>query len=187
MDKLSPSEHLHQEFISKGGEISLNSCYNCSTCSTICPVALETGGKFNPRTIIQLANFDNEERLIHPDLNTPNVWDCTMCELCEEECPQHVNLHETFILVKNAAAKSMNIPESYLSEITQVYIHGKAVPLQAAIKKRRELLELPESIDVDIKEIQTLMNLTPANSIIAARKKIKEELISEARSIMDDK
>ncbi|WP_457557247.1 4Fe-4S dicluster domain-containing protein [Candidatus Harpocratesius sp.] len=160
----NPAACLREEFTDSELGVSLRVCYNCSTCSTSCPVALETGGKFNPRSIIQLANCGFEERLI-VDLS-PNTWECSMCEVCQEVCPQHVNLHEIFISVKNAAADFGNIPESYTSETNQVYLHGKAVPLQPAIAKRRAQLGLSPSPEVSITEIQHLMDLTPVKLIL---------------------
>ena len=171
MENLSPSAILRDELAENELGISLRVCYNCSTCSTICPVALETGGKYNPRTIIQLANFGLSHKLVE-DL-APNVWDCSMCELCQEECPQGVNLHQTFIVIKNAAALSHNIPKSYTSETKQVYTFGKAVHLQPAIIKRRQQLGLPESHDVDVKEIQTLMDMTPAKKVLAYEEELE--------------
>lgn len=178
MENQSPAACLRDDFTDSELGVSLRVCYNCSTCSTACPVALETGGKFNPRTIIQLANCGFEDRLII-DLN-PNVWDCTMCEVCQEVCPQHVNLHEIFITVKNAAAEFEHIPESYTSETQQVYSFGKAVPLQSAIAKRREKLGLPPSQDANVKEIQILMNLTPVKSILEIAEK-KQKLSEETK------
>lgn len=160
----NPAACLREEFTDSELGVSLRVCYNCSTCSTSCPVALETGGKFNPRTIIQLANCGFEERLIE-DLS-PNTWECSMCEVCQEVCPQHVDLHEIFITVKNAAAEFGHIPESYSGETNQVFLHGKAVPLQPAIAKRREQLGLPPSPEVSVEEIQRLMNFTPAKTIL---------------------
>ncbi|RLI64383.1 MAG: hypothetical protein DRO88_07490 [Promethearchaeia archaeon] len=160
----NPAAFLREEFTDSELGVSLSVCYNCSTCSTSCPVALETRGKFNPRSIIQLANFGYEERLIK-DLS-PNTWECSMCEVCQEVCPQHVDLHEVFITIKNAAAELGNIPKSYSSETNQVYLHGKAVPLQPAIAKRRAQLGLPISPEVSISEIQHLMNFTPAKAIL---------------------
>ncbi|MHA1672633.1 MAG: 4Fe-4S dicluster domain-containing protein [Promethearchaeota archaeon] len=167
----SPAASLREDLSTGEMGISLNICYNCSTCSTICPVALETEGNFNPRAIIQLANCGFENRLII-DLE-PDVWDCSMCELCQEACPQHVDLHGIFVTVKNAAAKYANIPESYTSETGQVYLFGKAVPLQPAIVKRREKLGLPPSIDTNLSEIQLLMNLSGAKDILDAVEKNK--------------
>ncbi|TFH30091.1 MAG: 4Fe-4S dicluster domain-containing protein [Promethearchaeota archaeon] len=172
LNALTPAGACLREDLTTGDlGMSLRICYNCSTCSTACPVALETGGKFNPRSIIQLANCGFEDRIII-DLE-PNVWDCTMCEICQEVCPQNVDLHGIFVTVKNAAAEYSNIPESYTSETGQVYQFGKAVPLQPAIVKRREQLGLPPSIDANVNEIQLLMNLSGAKAILDAVEKKK--------------
>jgi len=176
IEKIDPVLSLHDEFTDSELATSLNLCYNCSTCSTICPVALETEGKFNPRSIILLSNFGYEKRLI-VDLN-PNVWQCTMCELCQEACPEGVNLHEVFLRIKNASASYHNIPKSYTSETNQVYLYGKAVPSQPVIEKRREQLGLPKSPSTDVDEIQKLMGMTPVVNIlkeIEELEKIKEE------------
>jgi len=176
MEKLNPIMSLRDEFTDSELAISLNLCYNCSTCSTICPVALETEGKFNPRSIILLSNFGYEERLV-VDLK-PNVWDCSMCELCQEACPEGVNLHEVFIKIKNASASYLNIPKSYTSETNQVYLFGKAVPSQPVIEKRREQLGLPKSPSTDVEEIKKLMGMTPVENIlkeIEKREKQAEE------------
>jgi len=166
MEKQNPVACLREEFASDEFAISLNICYNCSTCTTICPVALETAQttKFNPRAIIQLANCGYEDRLVID--RTPNVFDCAMCELCQEACPEGVNLHGIFLSVKNACAQEINIPSSYTDETYQVFLHGKAVALQPAIAKRREQLGLPPSHDIDEKEIQLLMGMTPAKDIL---------------------
>ena len=173
IEKIDPVLLLHDEFTDSELATSLNLCYNCSTCSTICPVALETEGKFNPRSIILLANFGYEERLI-VDL-TPNVWQCTMCELCQEACPEGVNLHEIFLKIKNASASYHNIPKSYTSETNQVYLYGKAVPSQPVIEKRREQLGLPKSPSTDAEEIKKLMGMTPVEKILKEIEKIEKQ------------
>lgn len=173
MEKINPIMSLHDEFTDSELGISLNLCYNCSTCSTICPVALETEGKFNPRLIILLANFGYEERLV-VDLK-PNVWQCTMCELCQEACPEGVNLHEVFLRIKNASASYHNIPKSYTSETNQVYLYGKAVPSQPVIEKRREQLGLPKSPSTDVDEIKKLMGMTPVEKILQEIEKLEKQ------------
>ena len=173
MEKSNPIISLHDEFTDSELGTSINLCYNCSTCSTICPVALETEGKFNPRSIILLANFGYEERLV-VDLK-PNVWQCTMCELCQEACPEGVNLHEVFLRIKNASASYHNIPKSYTNETNQVYLFGKAVPSQPVIEKRREQLGLPKSPSTDVDEIKKLMGMTPVEKILQEIKKIEKQ------------
>lgn len=144
--------------------ISLRSCYNCSTCTVNCPVALETEGKFNPRTIIQLANCGFEDRLITE--GKPEVWDCTMCETCDEVCPQNVKLGEIFVRVKNTAMQHGRIPNNYKDETLQVFECGKAIPSQAAIEKRRKQLGLPDAMAPNMNEIHTIMEETGVKKIL---------------------
>ncbi len=99
--------------------------------------------------------------------NNPNVWECSMCEICQEVCPQNVDLHEIFLVVKNTAARFNNLPENYRSESQKVYECGKSIPLQPAIEKRREQLGLPGILPVDVGEIQTLLNLTEMKGILS--------------------
>ena len=43
---------------------SLSYCYQCSTCSGGCPIALITNGEYNPRKIIEEAILGLEEKLV---------------------------------------------------------------------------------------------------------------------------
>ena len=43
---------------------SLSYCYQCSTCSGGCPVALLTNGKYNPRKIIEEAILGLQDKLV---------------------------------------------------------------------------------------------------------------------------
>ncbi|MHA1648422.1 MAG: 4Fe-4S dicluster domain-containing protein [Promethearchaeota archaeon] len=178
---IEPIKVLREELIESDVGTSLRVCYNCSTCATVCPVALETGGAFNPRTIIQLANSDYKDILIKRD--KMDVFDCSCCENCVENCPQHVDLHETLIILKNLCALESSIPDSYTNETSQVYKFGKAIPLQPAIAKRRKQLGLPESPDIDAKEIQTLMDLTPVKIVF---KRKEEQKAAELKSEFEE-
>ena len=78
---------------------SLSYCYQCSTSSGGCPVALITDGKYNPRKIIEEAILGLEEKLV--EKQEPNSWLCSTCQKCVELCPQKVELTEFFTLIKN--------------------------------------------------------------------------------------
>ena len=71
-----------------------------------------------------------------------------------------VDLHEIFSLIKNTATTFNNIPINYIEETKKVYENGKSIPLQSAIIKRREQMELPELPEIQVKDIQTLMEAT---------------------------
>ncbi|WP_457557040.1 4Fe-4S dicluster domain-containing protein [Candidatus Harpocratesius sp.] len=135
--------------------VSLNSCYQCATCSGICPVARITDGKFNPRKIIEAALLGLKEQLI--ELQQPNVWYCLTCQKCVESCPQKVELVEIFDVIKNTIVRNGKIPEAYNSQAKTIFQTGVALPFSDAILKRRKKLGLEKYKTADINEIQTLL------------------------------
>lgn len=137
---------------------SLSYCYQCSTCSGGCPVALITNGKYNPRKIIEEAILGLQEKLI--DKQEPNPWLCSTCQKCVELCPQKVELTEIFTLIKNKCFKTGKVPEGFLAQAKAVLENGVAIPYSKAILSRREKLALPEINTASIKEIKMILKET---------------------------
>ena len=137
---------------------SLAYCYQCSTCSGGCPVALITNGKYNPRKIIEEAILGLQEKLV--DKQEPNPWLCSTCQKCVELCPQKVELTEIFTLIKNICFKTGKVPEGFIAQAKAVLENGVAIPYSKAILSRREKLGLPEINTAPIKEIKTILEET---------------------------
>jgi heterodisulfide reductase subunit C len=57
-------------------------------------------------------------------------------------------------------------PEYYTTQASTIYDTGKAIPMQAAIERRRKDLGLPMIESPDEKEVQALLNATNLNKII---------------------
>ncbi|MEM2047923.1 MAG: 4Fe-4S dicluster domain-containing protein, partial [Candidatus Jordarchaeales archaeon] len=91
---------LHEE-----GE-TINFCYQCATCSGICPV-FRYNSKYNPRRLIEGMLTGKKDELIHD----PNIWLCTVCHNCTEVCPQGVRVSELLATLRNLAPKAGNLPE----------------------------------------------------------------------------
>ena len=51
-------------------------------------------------------------------------------------------------------------PEHYTGQASMVLEHGKAIPMQPAIERRREQLGLPKIMAPDINEVQKLLAAT---------------------------
>ncbi|MFX1282409.1 MAG: 4Fe-4S dicluster domain-containing protein [Promethearchaeota archaeon] len=135
--------------------LSLSYCYQCSTCTGGCPVALKTAGKYNPRKIIELSLLGLEQRLIEgQDIN---IWLCSTCQNCVEYCPQKVLLTEIFNTVKNHSAVEGLAPEAYYLQGKAIYDSGLAIPYSSAILRRREQLGLPLINTPNVEEIQSLL------------------------------
>ena len=153
------------------GALTLSYCYQCGTCSGGCPTAKETGGKYNPRRIIERSLLGMKDKLI----NDPVLWHCTQCDTCDESCPQNVELTEIFTVLKNLAVNEGFVPEAYKAQSTAVWEHGVSVPYMDAILRRRKDLglesELSENIVIPLDELQTLMG---ASGLKAAVTRFKD-------------
>ncbi len=137
---------------------SLKYCYQCSTCSGACPVALATQGKYNPRKIIQMSILGFIDEIIEKQQSS--VWLCSTCQACVELCPQDVELTEIFTLIKNRSFTSGKAPQAYFSQGKAILENGVAIPYSRATNTRRERMDLPEVKIAPIEEIQKIMKET---------------------------
>ena len=135
---------------------SLSYCYQCSTCSGGCPVALLTNGRYNPRKIIEESILGLQDKLI--ESQEPNIWLCSTCQKCVELCPQKVELTEIFTLIKNKCFELAEVPEAFKVQGRAVLENGVAIPYSKAILTRREKLGLPTIVTAPIDEIKTILN-----------------------------
>ena len=140
-------------------DFSLNYCYQCGTCSSTCPVALATGGEYNPRKIIEETLLGFRDLLLKDQ--KPNVWLCSTCQMCVEECPQNVFLTEIFENIKNKIVQTgQAFPETFKVQAKAIYENGLAISLTQPIIRRREQLGLPNIESINIKEIRKLLDAT---------------------------
>ena len=143
---------------------SLYPCLQCGSCTVSCPVSEITEGDFNPRIIIKHMIDGSREKILSE--KQPNVWACTHCHSCDETCPQGVRLTNSFNFVRNRSAEQKEAPEGFLSEAKAVYQYGEAIPLQDEILKRREILNLPARLKIDMQELQNIMDMTGFHSLV---------------------
>ncbi|MHA1733247.1 MAG: 4Fe-4S dicluster domain-containing protein [Promethearchaeota archaeon] len=150
-----------------GGSRTLNYCYQCATCSGGCPVALKTGGEYNPRKIVELSLMGLKERIVRD--RDPDPWLCTTCQKCVEFCPQGVQLTEIFTTLKNLCALEGVVPEAFLSQAETIFNTSLAIPLTPPITRRRNQLGLPELRVADPSEVQQLLSGTSLKTILETR------------------
>jgi heterodisulfide reductase subunit C len=137
---------------------SLSYCYQCSTCSGACPVALETQGKYNPRKIIEMAILGFIDKIIEDQQSS--VWLCSTCQTCVELCPQNVELTEIFTLIKNRSFDAGKVPGAFIAQGRTILENGIAIPYSRATNSRRERMNLPEIKTAPVEEIRKLMKET---------------------------
>ncbi|MFX0075771.1 MAG: 4Fe-4S dicluster domain-containing protein, partial [Candidatus Hermodarchaeota archaeon] len=131
-------------------------CIQCGVCTTECPVSAVTRGAYNPRRNILATLLGYEDFLLKGEELT--IWGCTMCNTCDEVCPQNIELTELFTALKNQSVARTRCPDYILTQVKTIFENAKAIPSQPALKRRREELGLPEILEPDLSEVQTLLN-----------------------------
>jgi heterodisulfide reductase subunit C len=91
------------------------------------------------------------------------IWGCTVCDTCDEVCPQNIELTEIFTFLKNQSIAQGKGPEFIYSQAKAVYDSAKAIPSQPAIERRRQQMGLPAVADPNVNEVQSLFNNLGAN------------------------
>ncbi len=87
---------------------SYKSCFTCQRCSNICPVvrSYENPGEaldMLPHQIIYALGIGNTEIA----QGSKMIWSCSTCYLCQEHCPNQVELCDIFYGLKNSAIKKI--------------------------------------------------------------------------------
>jgi heterodisulfide reductase subunit C/nitrate reductase gamma subunit len=87
-------------------------CTECGRCTSVCPASI-TGKKLSPRKIVmnlrarmkekskgllkEGKTFDDGRSLIRNFISEEELWACTTCNACAQECPININ-HPTLII-----------------------------------------------------------------------------------------
>ena len=144
---------------------ALKYCYQCNRCTDVCPVADLAPNRYNPRNLILNSFLGLRENIFGGD-DSFNIWGCTMCDTCDEICPQKIELTGIFTVLKNMSIAKGEGPEYYTIQASAIYDSGKAIPPQPAIERRREQLGLPKVETPNLEEVKTILNETKLNKII---------------------
>jgi heterodisulfide reductase subunit C len=91
------------------GTDSYRSCYTCQRCTNICPVVRLYDDPVEhldllPHQIIYSLGIGNRELAMGARM----IWSCSTCYLCQEHCPNQVELTDIFYRLKNAAIKTID-------------------------------------------------------------------------------
>jgi heterodisulfide reductase subunit C len=135
-------------------------CYQCSRCTDNCPVAavtmdFYTTKGYNPRANILNSLLGYKNAIFDADPLT--IWGCTVCDTCDELCPQNIELTEIFTFLKNESTKAGKAPDNIYGQAQAIFDNAKAIPSQPAIERRREQLGLPPVAGPNVENVKTLL------------------------------
>ncbi len=103
---------------------SLSYCYQCSTCTGICPLNMLF--RFNPREIIHWGQIGIEP----PEMK--NLWKCTACGACEYVCPKDVKITDIIKAYRSEMIESgKDVPPSIARTLEAFFTQGNPFNLRA--------------------------------------------------------
>lgn len=88
-----------------GGEV-VRRCFDCGSCTGICPVS-ESGSGFDPRKILHMIKLGLKDQL----LSSPAIWHCTHCDSCAFTCPQELRFSSVADVLREMAINQRYVDE----------------------------------------------------------------------------
>ena len=111
------------QYLKKAGGDSLKMCYQCATCSVVCP--LSSDNKPFPRKEMIWAQWGLKDKLVAD----PDVFLCHQCEDCSASCPRGANPGDVLGAVRAYAYTHYGFP----SGLAKLAASAKNLPLLIGI------------------------------------------------------
>ncbi|MCK5056654.1 MAG: (Fe-S)-binding protein [Candidatus Aminicenantes bacterium] len=122
----SPMLEIAQAVVEAKGE-ELKKCYQCGTCTAVCPWGNLID--FNPRQFIEeiRLGFEGFEE---------NSWKCVNCRLCQDKCPNQIDIPQLFQSVRSILLAWQSCPSELNFALAGIRSQGN--PWQEDKEKRGE-------------------------------------------------
>ena len=136
METVAPFIEVIDEIKEAGGEV-FKLCFQCGMCDVVCP--WNRVRNFSMRKIIREAAFGLTE------IEGENIWRCTTCGTCPQQCPRGVKQIDVSVSLRRVATEYEVFPTSVRSARTaRASIISEGNPLQGEREKRADWAkELP--------------------------------------------
>ncbi len=130
METVAPFKEVIDEIKAAGGN-AFRYCFQCGKCDTLCP--WNKVRSFSIRKIVREASFGLTE------IDGEDIWRCTTCGNCPQNCPRGVQQIEVGVALRRLASTYEVFPASVKSARTaRASIISEGNPLQADRSKRAD-------------------------------------------------
>ena len=130
METIAPFTEVIEEIQDAGGDPA-KYCFQCGKCDTVCP--WNRVRQFSIRRIIREATFGLTE------IESEDIWRCTTCGRCPQECPRGVKQIEVGVSLRRMASEYEIFPASVRSARTaRASLISEGNPLQGERDKRAD-------------------------------------------------
>jgi Fe-S oxidoreductase len=103
VEMVADYKEIVDEIKANGGE-AFNRCYQCGLCDAVCPWNRLIN--FSMRKIVRQATFGMT------DIESEDIWRCTTCGSCPQQCPRDVRQIESGISLRRLATEYGIFPKS---------------------------------------------------------------------------
>lgn len=144
--KVEPDINFIKNICDLGGG-DLKKCFQCATCSVVCPISPET--RPFPRKEMIAASWGLKDKLI----GNADIWLCHNCGDCSTKCPRGAKPADVLSAIRAAAIEEYAVPKSVAKAVND--------PSKLPI-----LLSIPVVLFIVIGLITGLLNFRPAGDVI---------------------
>jgi heterodisulfide reductase subunit C len=117
---------------------------------------------YGPReTLLRCLNLGQEAVI-----TDERIWYCTTCQVCEDRCPQEINISELLTAIFNLAAQRGNLPEKIKFSADMIAKTGRSLIVNEKVMKDRKKLALPPLEPLNLEEIEGILKKTGLNEEI---------------------
>ncbi len=103
MENVADYKEIVDIIKAKGGE-AFKYCYQCGKCDTVCP--WNRVRRFSMRKIVREASFGLTE------IESEDIWRCTTCGRCPQQCPRDVRQIESGVALRRVATEYGVFPKA---------------------------------------------------------------------------
>jgi Fe-S oxidoreductase len=130
LETLAPFQEVIDEIKAAGGN-DYRLCFQCGLCDVVCP--WNKVREFSMRKLIRESAFGLSE------IEGEDIWRCTTCGRCPEQCPRGVNQIQLGVALRRIASEYEIFPQSVRPARTaRASLISEGNPLQGERKRRGE-------------------------------------------------
>lgn len=85
----------------------LEHCFQCGTCSGVCPLSIYMD--YTPRRIMNLARSGFKKEV----LSSLTIWLCSSCYACTVQCPKQIKITDIMYALKQQAIREKMYPKGF--------------------------------------------------------------------------
>jgi heterodisulfide reductase subunit C len=142
-------------------EALLYECHQCARCTGSCPAAIAVEG-FNPRNILLKCLRLGVEAAITDE----KLWCCTTCHVCEDRCPQIIDVTDLLTSIMNEAAKKGYMPEKVRASTETILHTGRVVLVSKRVAQIRKRLGLKALRPISMEEVEGILEKTGLATLV---------------------